>query len=76
MVSGAKNPVFVESGRRGARKRWNGHAPVYPRLDDLTLEQRRLVVALIAAARNEKAATSVEAVAAESEGHANDRPAA
>lgn len=71
MLSGAKNPVFVESGRRGARKRWGAQRVV--RLDDLTPEQRRLVSALIDAARRE-AASDVETLTAGSEGHGNDRP--
>ena len=44
-----KNPVFVESGRRGARVRWG--PPRHARLDHLTPEQRALVLALIEAAR-------------------------
>ena len=43
-----KKPVFVESGRRGARRRWG--EPRILRLDSLTPEQRRVVLALINAA--------------------------
>lgn len=50
--SGAKNPVFVESGRRGARRRW-GDTPRVVRLHELTNSQKRLVLALIDAARRE-----------------------
>lgn len=46
------NPVFVESGRRGALKRWG--PPHVVRLDELTADQRRLVLALIAAVRDTK----------------------
>lgn len=45
------NPVFVASGLRGARKRWAGHEPKTVTLASLTPEQRRLIVALIEAAR-------------------------
>lgn len=49
-----KNPKKVEAGRRGAEKRWG--EPRVIRLDDLTPAQRRLIVALVEAAReiNEK----------------------
>jgi hypothetical protein len=50
----SKNPVFVEAGRRGAVKRW-GIEPRVVRLDDLTAAQRRLVLALVDAARAEGA---------------------
>jgi hypothetical protein len=39
------NPVFVESGRRGARNRWG--PPRIARLDSLTAPQRQIVLALI-----------------------------
>jgi hypothetical protein len=39
------DPVFVESGRRGARVRWG--PPRVVRLDDLTPAQRTLVQTLI-----------------------------
>lgn len=45
-----KDPRLVESGRRGAEKRWG--PPRVVRLHDLTAEQRRLVLALVEAARN------------------------
>ena len=44
-----KNPVLVEAGRRGAERRWGLRRVV--RLDDLTSEQRRLVLALVDAAK-------------------------
>lgn len=46
-----KNPVLVEAGKRGARTRW-GEQPRVVRLDSLSNEQRRLVVALVEAARS------------------------
>jgi hypothetical protein len=46
----SKNPVFVESGRAGARRRWGQQRIV--RLDSLTPEQRRLVLALVEAAKS------------------------
>jgi hypothetical protein len=61
-LTGEKDPRFVESGLRGARKRWAGHNPRVVRLDSLTAEQRRLVMALIEAAKSEPKA--VEDVAA------------
>jgi hypothetical protein len=47
---GAKNPVFITAGRAGARARWG--PPRVLRLDTLTQEQRRLVMALVDAARS------------------------
>lgn len=44
-----KHPAKVAAGQAGARKRWG--APRVVRIDDLTPEQRRLVLALIDAAR-------------------------
>ena len=50
----SKDPVLVEAGRRGAVRRW-GPEPRVVRLDDLTSPQRRLVLALVDAARQETA---------------------
>jgi hypothetical protein len=52
LVSGTKDPVKVRAGTIGARQRW-GDTPRVLRLDDLTPPQRRLVVALVDAARAE-----------------------
>ncbi len=49
-----KNPVLVEAGRRGAERRWGPRRVV--RLDDLTVEQRRLIMALVDAAKAAKVA--------------------
>ena len=48
-TSKPKNPGRVAGGIMGARRRWGPQRVV--RLDDLTPEQRRLVLALVAAAR-------------------------
>lgn len=45
-----RHPASIASGRRGAQRRW-GDTPRVVRLDDLTADQRRLVVALIEAAK-------------------------
>ena len=75
MVSATKDPAKVRAGLIGARARWGDQPARVVRLDDLTAPQRRLVLALVAAAR-EEAATEVQSpAAAELEGHGNDRPA-
>ena len=51
-----KNPVYVEAGRRGARARWG--EPRVLRLDELTPAQRRVVLALVDAARDEPKAAA------------------
>ena len=45
MVTIEKRAVFVESGRRGARRRWG--EPRIVRLDQLSGPQRKLVLALV-----------------------------
>jgi hypothetical protein len=46
----------AESGRLGALAKWGDrYVPVKVRLDDLTIPQRRLVVALVEAAKAEQA---------------------
>lgn len=52
-VLDSKNPVKVRAGKLGADVRW-GPEPRAIRLDDLTDAQRRLVIALVAAARSER----------------------
>jgi hypothetical protein len=47
----AKNPRRVRAGLAGAAKRWGEGPPRVVRLDDLTGPQRRVVLALIDAAR-------------------------
>ena len=69
------NPVKGKAGRLGAVKRW-GAEPRIVRLDELNPSQRRLVVALIAAARQEAAPVVVTPGAADAEGHGDDRSAA
>jgi uncharacterized membrane protein YebE (DUF533 family) len=53
LVSTAKNPVKQRAGRIGAASRWADHQPARVKLSDLSPEQRRLVLALIAAARSD-----------------------
>ena len=43
-------------GREGARRRWGDHVPRVIRLDDLTPEQRRVVLAFVELERAKKAA--------------------
>ena len=50
--SRVKQPVFVESGRRGARKRWNGQR--IARLDELDPAVRDAVITLIEAAKTRR----------------------
>lgn len=52
-VSDSKDPAKVRAGTIGARSRWAGHTPAIVRLDELTHPQRRLVLALVEAAKNE-----------------------
>lgn len=49
MSAPLKDPVRVAAGRSGARKRWG--PPRVLRLDTLTPQQRRLVLALLDAAK-------------------------
>lgn len=65
-----KNPALVEAGRRGARARWG--EPRTVRLDELTPEQRHLVVALIDAAK--KAPAVAESASALEVSRADTRP--
>jgi hypothetical protein len=51
MVAPTKSPSHVNRGRAGARKRWAGHAPVVVRLSSLPENQRRLIAAMVDAAR-------------------------
>lgn len=59
MVSKDKDPRLVESGRRGALKRWG--PPKTIRLDDLPPEQRAFIVELVEVARRNAARTGEEA---------------
>ena len=58
--------THAERGRLGARSRW-GDAPRVYKLGDLTPEQRRLVDALVTAARKEAAPVDVTSGAADAE---------
>ena len=46
-----KNPRRVASGKAGMASRWAGHKPKSVSLESFTPEERRLVLALIAAVR-------------------------
>lgn len=50
-----EGPAQVRAGKASARSRWAGHIPRTVRLDALTNSQRSLVLALVAAAREEAA---------------------
>ena len=52
----SKNPVLVEAGKQGALKRWGPPGTRTVNIGDLTPPQRRLVLALIEAARLESEA--------------------
>lgn len=52
-----KDPTKVRAGQIGARARW-GEEPRIVRLDALTAPQRRLVLALVDAARKEASPVS------------------
>lgn len=60
MISATKDPTKVRAGKIGARTRWAEHVPRVVRLDELTGPQRRLVLALIAAAKSEETPTVSE----------------
>lgn len=73
VVSDSKNPKKVRAGRIAARARWG--EPRVVRLDSLTPEQRRLVLALIDAAK-EAPASGQKASAEEVRRASDERPAA
>lgn len=58
----SKNPKLVEAGVRGARRRWGD--PRVVRLEALTPSQRRLVLALVDAAKAQNCAARVGTQAA------------
>lgn len=62
----AKDPLKVAAGQASARARW-GLYPRTVRLDDLTSDQRRLVLALVSAARENEAAGFGDPTAQEDE---------
>lgn len=68
--------THAERGRLGGRAKWKDHAPTSVRLNDLTPDQRRLVLAMVEAARNELAAAEISTPAtAEPEVQGDARPA-
>jgi len=70
-----KNPLRVRAGHIASAARWGPPGTRTVRISDLTLEQRRLVVALIDAVKS-GAATEGTPVTAHAGGQANDRAAA
>lgn len=77
MVSLAKNPAKVRAGRIGSRARWG--PPRTLRLDTLDPVTRGIIVAIMAARENVKAAPVVSETStgtAEAEVQANARSAA
>jgi hypothetical protein len=59
-ATGTRDPKRVRAGQIGARQRWG--EPRIARLDELTADQRRLVLALIGAmTKTEPAASEVPA---------------
>lgn len=55
-VSGPPKLTKAEAGALGGHRRWAGHAPKVLHIEDLTAEQRRLVLALVEAARSARPA--------------------
>ena len=51
-----KNPTKVAAGRAGAERRWGPPGTRTVKIGDLTPEQRRLVLALVHAARTDERA--------------------
>ena len=60
MTTSTPRLTKADAGRLGARARW-GDTPRVVRLDDLSRSQRRLVLALVDAARQESAETPSQA---------------
>ena len=56
-----KDPVKVRAGQLGAERRWGPPGTRTVRIGDLTVEQRRLVLALIDAAKKAPAVTTASA---------------
>ena len=53
MVTAVKDPIYVESGRRGAERRWADPATrKIVRIDSLSPEERAVVLALVAAKKS------------------------
>ena len=67
MVSAVKDPIYVESGKRGAERRWADPATrKVVRIDSLTPEERAVVLALVAAKKS-ATATNGDALEVRSE---------
>jgi hypothetical protein len=70
VVSVAKDPFFVEAGRKGARAHWG--PPRICRLDDLPPKQRDLILALVETMKTGSAVEKPEPVATED--HCDGQP--
>jgi hypothetical protein len=75
LILAAKDPKKVRAGQIGARTRW-GPEPRVVRLDELTAAQRRLVLALVSAARKEAVTVSETSVTAQEARRVGDEPSA
>ena len=67
-----KDPRRIAGGLKGARKRWGERRIV--RLDGLTAQQRRMVLALVDAAKHEAAAEGQSPATAMPDGAVDARP--
>ncbi len=61
VVLASKDPTKVRAGRIGAEARWGPPGTRTVKIGDLTVEQRRLVLALVDAAKKAPAATTANA---------------
>jgi hypothetical protein len=78
VLTAPKNPAKQRGGIAAARVRWANHPTRVVRLDALTPDQRRLVLALVDAAKDQnakKAATEVAPVTASEVRHGTADPA-
>lgn len=75
MTEAVKDPRKVKAGKAGMRARW-GAEPRVIRLDELTAPQRRLVLALVDAARKEASPVIVTSGEAQEARRASDEPSA
>jgi hypothetical protein len=66
LVALTKDPAKVRAGKASALKRW-GELPRVVRLDELTMEQCRLVLALVDAAKDDAPTVSDASVEASEE---------
>ncbi len=74
-VLASKDPTKVRAGRIGAEARWGPLGTRTVKIGDLTVEQRRLVLALVDAAKKAPSATT-ESAQEEVDDHARHRTTA